>query len=163
MTTWRRVEQREHGGQQRAGGSVKIRELLVATILVFAGGLREQQVRDLVEQDQRASIASRVRAATTPPVRRFELRRRSVCALPASPYAGRRPHPTSRHLDRGVAGRNRADCRQTLERVGDLARRQPIRTARSTSRRESCYPASPSNSSSRRRGWSGVTASDNVR
>ena len=44
----RRVEQDEHGGPQRAGGSVEFRELLVAAVLVFAGGLGEQPVDDLV-------------------------------------------------------------------------------------------------------------------
>ena len=161
----RRVERHEYGGAQRAGGSVKFGELLVATVLVFAGGLREQQVGDLVEQDQR--VVDRVELQL--PQRRQQRRGSPLRAqatqrlrLARQPIVSQRPQSTGAHINRGVAGPNRADRRQTPKRFGDLAGRSLRGPVRSTSKREACWPAGTSNSSSRCRRRSAVALSDNV-
>ena len=84
----RRVEQHEHGGAQAPGGPVKFGQLRVATVLVLAGGVGEQQAGDLVEQDQRVVGGVELELPQRRQQRRgspLGLRRRSVCALAASP------------------------------------------------------------------------------
>jgi hypothetical protein len=46
------VEQHEHGRAQPACGTIQFGQRLEALVLVLAGGLREQLIDDLVEQQE---------------------------------------------------------------------------------------------------------------
>ena len=126
----RRVEQDEHGGPQRAGGSVEFRELPVAAVLVFAGGLGEQHVGDLVEQDQRVvgrvelQLPQRRQQRRGPPLRAQATQR---LRFGAQAVSRERAQPAGGNIDGQVADADRADRRQTLERLGDLIRGQLAR------------------------------------
>ncbi len=126
----RRVEQDEHRGPQRAGGSVEFRELLVAAVLVFAGGLGEQHVGDLVEQDQRVvgrvelQLPQRRQQRRGPPLRAQATQR---LRFGAQAVSRERAQPAGGNIDGQVADADRADRRQTLEGLGDLIRGQLAR------------------------------------
>ena len=94
---------------------------------MLAGGLGEQHVGDLVEQDQRVvgrvelQLPQRREQRRGPPLRAQATQR--LC-LGAQAVARQRPQPAGGHIDGEVANADRADRRQALEGLGDLTRGQ---------------------------------------
>ena len=101
--------------------------MLVAAVLVFAGGLGEQQVGDLVEQDQRVvgrvelQLPHRRQQRRGPPLRAQTTERLRFRAQAVSRESAQ---PARRNIDGQVPNADRADSRQTLEGLGDLIRGQ---------------------------------------